>query len=179
MTTRSWFRQLFRPADLPANDFGLEKENLMRHSSYATDRQDPIPATIAVGNGEGTRAVGRRRFSRGTGFWLGGIVLGAGGCLFGASMPYHHPVGVVVSVLWWGLYCGCFGMSLGALLGLWAEQRPAFPSQRQDGAGKPPAAANRPIAPADDSGIAKGASRATGGGPGLPAMSRRARAPGR
>ena len=38
----------------------------------------------------------------------------------------------------------------------------------------PPAAATSPIAPADDSGIAKGASRATGGGPGLPAMSRRA-----
>jgi hypothetical protein len=53
-------------------------------------------------------------------------------------MPYRHPVAVTISVLWWGIYFGCFGASIGALLGLWAEQTPAPPSQRSDGAGKPP-----------------------------------------
>jgi hypothetical protein len=63
-----------------------------------------------------------RRFNRTIGFWLGGVLLGAGGCLLGAAMPYKHPVAVAVSILWWGIYCGCLGASLGALLGLWAER---------------------------------------------------------
>jgi len=58
---------------------------------------------------------------RTAGFWLGGIVLGVGGCILGGCMPYSHPVGVTVSVLWWGLFFGCFGASIGAALGLWAE----------------------------------------------------------
>jgi hypothetical protein len=94
-------------------------------------------------------------------------------------MPYHHPVGVVVSVFWWGLYLGCFGMSLGALVGMWAEQDRGFASPGWDGAGEPSAAANSLIAPADDSAIINGASRAAGGSLGLPATSRSAGAPGR
>ena len=64
----------------------------------------------------------RRRFNRTIGFWLAGLSLGAVGCLVGASMPYQHPVGVAVSVVWWGIYFGCLGMNLGALVGLWAER---------------------------------------------------------
>jgi hypothetical protein len=52
-------------------------------------------------------------------------------------MPYRHPVAVTISVLWWGIYLGCFGASLGALLGLWAEQTSA-PSQRVNGDGSRP-----------------------------------------
>ena len=114
----------------------------MRHLPHVMDEQDPILAPLALGDGEGTTAVGHRRFDRGVGAWLGGVALGMGGCLFGASMPYHHPLGVVVSVLWWGLYLGCLGMSLGALLGLWAESSPVHPSQGGDSAGKPPAEAS-------------------------------------
>src|SRR5262249_4024448 len=51
------------------------------------------------------------------GFWLGGATLGTGGCIVGACMPYHHPVGIAISVIWWGIYWGCFGASLGALFG--------------------------------------------------------------
>jgi hypothetical protein len=94
-------------------------------------------------------------------------------------MPYQHPVGVVVSVLWWGWYFGCLGMSLGALLGLWAEQYAARPFQEEEGVGKPPAAAKAQTAAVDDRGFVHGASRATGSRPGLPAMSRHGRAPGR
>jgi hypothetical protein len=65
------------------------------------------------------------RFNRHSGFVLGGIIMAAGGCLFGAAMPYQHPVAVTVSVLWWSLFFGCFGAWLGALLGLCAEQTPA------------------------------------------------------
>ena len=64
----------------------------------------------------------RRRFNRTIGFWLGGVLLGAGGCLWGASMPYEHSVGVALSIFWWGIYLGCLGASLGALLGMWAER---------------------------------------------------------
>jgi hypothetical protein len=56
-----------------------------------------------------------RRFDRvSIGFWLGGATLGTGGCILGACMPYHHPVGIAISVIWWGIYLGCFGASLGA-----------------------------------------------------------------
>jgi hypothetical protein len=27
-----------------------------------------------------------------------------GGCILGFCMPYHHPVAVVISALWWGIY---------------------------------------------------------------------------
>ena len=144
----------------------------MRHSCHSSGQPEFIPAPMAAGNGDETRADGRRRLNRGIGLLLGGIVLGVGGCLFGASMPYHHPVSVVAGVLWWGLYFGCFGMSVGALLGLWAEQRPACPAQRRAGAGRPPAALS------DDNGSVHGASRASSGRPGLPAMSRYSRAAG-
>jgi hypothetical protein len=103
--------------------------------SHSIDLQHPSPAPIAARDAETTRAI-RRRFNRAVGFWLGGIILGVGGCLFGASMPYHHPVGVLVSVLWWGLYFGCFGTSIGALLGLRADQYPARPSQQKEGVGE-------------------------------------------
>src|SRR5262245_32263025 len=82
-------------------------------------------------------ALPRRRFDRTIGFWLGGALLGVGGCILGSCMPYRHPVAVTISVLWWGLYLGCLGASIGALLGLWAEQTPAPPPQRSDGVGKP------------------------------------------
>ena len=78
----------------------------------------------------------RRRFDRTIGFWLGGALLGVGGCILGIGMPYRHPVAVTISVLWWGIYLGCFGASIGALLGLWAEQMPAPPAPADDGAGK-------------------------------------------
>jgi len=78
----------------------------------------------------------RRRFDRTIGFWLGGALLGVGGCILGSCMPYRHPVAVTISVLWWGIYLGCFGASIGALLGLWAEQVSAPPSPPSDGAGK-------------------------------------------
>jgi hypothetical protein len=60
-----------------------------------------------------------RRFNRvSVGFWLGGATLGTGGCILGACMPYHHPVAVTLSILWWGTYFGCLGASIGALLAL-------------------------------------------------------------
>src|SRR5262245_35931161 len=57
-----------------------------------------------------------------------GAFLGVGGCILGSCMPYRHPVAVALSVLWWGIYLGCFGASVGALLGMWAEPTPAPPS---------------------------------------------------
>jgi hypothetical protein len=42
-------------------------------------------------------------------------------------MPYRHPVAVTANVLWWGIFLGCLGASIGALFGLWAEQTPDSP----------------------------------------------------
>jgi hypothetical protein len=60
-----------------------------------------------------------RRFDRvSIGFWLGGAILGTGGCILGGCMPCHHPVAMTISVTWWGIYLGGLGASLGALFGL-------------------------------------------------------------
>jgi hypothetical protein len=48
-------------------------------------------------------------------------------------MPYQHPVAVTISVLWWGIYLGFFGASLGAVLGLLTSRAPAAPFMRSDG----------------------------------------------
>ena len=116
-----------------------------------TDRQRltvlpaPPPSPSNPGRWDGQRAARppgghpaagrlRRRFDRTIGFWLGGALLGVGGCILGICMPYRHPVAVTISVLWWGIYLGCFGASIGALLGLWAEQMPAPAAPSSDGA---------------------------------------------
>jgi hypothetical protein len=78
----------------------------------------------------------RRRFDRVTlGLSLGGVVLGTAGCIIGACMPYRHPVAVTLSVLWWGIYLGCLGAALGALLGLLSKRNPASSSESSDDVG--------------------------------------------
>ena len=93
----------------------------------------PIPGNAgqrAVGSDKGHRAEKPRGlFDRTIGFWLGGALLGIGGCILGGLMPYSHPVAVTISVLWWGIYLGCLGASIGALLGCWAERPHTSPSQ--------------------------------------------------
>ena len=66
------------------------------------------------------------------GFWLGGALLGVGGCILGSSLPYGNPVGRAVSGLWWGIYMGGFGASVGALLGLWVERISAPQSEQSE-----------------------------------------------
>jgi hypothetical protein len=90
-------------------------------------------------------------------------------------MPYHHPVGMLVSVLWWGLYFGCFGTSIGALVGLWAEQYPARPSQEGEGVRE----VTYPTALADAGDLVNRVKLATRGNPERPPVIRRANAPGR
>jgi hypothetical protein len=76
------------------------------------------------------RAFRHNRLRRETkGFWLGGAALAVVGCIVGALMPYRHPVAVALSVLWWGLYFGCFGGSIGALIGLFMPPRRSDQSQ--------------------------------------------------
>jgi hypothetical protein len=119
----------------------------------ATAFRTPAPFPIPPGPWEWQRADSpctgpdafnpfRRRFDRvSLGLRIGGLTAGAAGCLLGAGMPYAHPVAVAVSVLWWGLYLGCFGASLGALLALCTERTAGRPSRVPDGTGRPPTAA--------------------------------------
>jgi hypothetical protein len=137
------------------------------------DLRNPPLSPITTGNGEWQRADGphkgraaasrrRRRFDRvSIGFWLGAVLLGVGGCLFGASRPYHHPVGVAVSVLWWGLYGGALGASIGALVGLEAEPTPAAPPPGPESVGQFPSGTDRPALPAGSTCPLCGANRGT------------------
>jgi formyltetrahydrofolate deformylase len=96
-------------------------------TSMSCPTPTPMPVTQALGEWrkaeprQQAKAVAipaRRRFNSVTvGLCLGGLVLGTAGCILGAVMPYRHPVGVAISVLWWGFYCGCLGASIGALIG--------------------------------------------------------------
>jgi hypothetical protein len=98
---------------------------------------DPATTDICARKRQANASLSRwRRFDRvSIGFWLGGATLGTGGCILGACMPYHHPVGVAISVIWWGVYCGCFGASLGALPGLFSDE---IPCNRSGAAGSMP-----------------------------------------
>jgi hypothetical protein len=39
---------------------------------------------------------------------------------------------VALSVLWWGLYFGCFGASVGALVGVLTDRAPPRPAVRRE-----------------------------------------------
>lgn len=71
-----------------------------------------------------------RRFDRVIGLTIGGILFGTGGCFLGASMPYRDPVGIAISMLWWAIYFGCFGVWLGAVLGASVERIRVWLSQK-------------------------------------------------
>ena len=82
-------------------------------------RRPPNPAALTKPEGPPPK-LPRARFNPVTlGFWLGGVALGAVGCLVGAALPHRYPVGAAVSILWWGIFLGCWGASLGAQVGPW------------------------------------------------------------
>jgi hypothetical protein len=106
----------------------------MVNSEWSTDSGILLPVPAALKNEAWTSPRARtrrqvvakrhRRFDPvRLGFWLGGLTLGAVGCIVGASMPYHHPLAIAISAIWWGIYVGCFGGSIGALIGLCARRR--------------------------------------------------------
>ena len=96
------------------------------------DRLSPTLSPVTAGNRGRQRTSHRLRFDRTIGFWLGGILLGTAGCIIGASAPYHHPVALRVSALWWGLYFGCLGASVGGLIGMLIERISAPRSPESD-----------------------------------------------
>jgi hypothetical protein len=118
-------------------------EELRTTTPRSTDLRNSPPAPSPAGTDDWSKVVRlyerqpattrRGWFDRSVGFWLGGTLLGVGGGFFGGLMPYDHPVAVTCSLLWWGIYFGCFGAVIGALLGWWAERAPASsPSQGSD-----------------------------------------------
>jgi hypothetical protein len=148
MRKRAWLRRLFAP---PATRRTCEAP--ARCPLTAESLEDRAPSTITCNPAGGkakqyrdfaapgeqalTSLVHTGQFNPVTiGFWLGGADMGTGGCLLGALMPYHHPVAVAISVLWWGLYFGCFGASVGALVGVFTDHAPPRPSVRWARAGK-------------------------------------------
>jgi hypothetical protein len=108
-------------------------------TARSTDRQNLTASCLVPEKGRQPRADRGRRFDPILiGFWLGTISLGVAGCILGARMPYHHPVAVAISVVWWGLFCGCSGGVVGALLGMGMVRAPN-PPPGQPGDGDRPA----------------------------------------
>jgi len=108
-------------------------------SSVNRPTPTPWPLTQAIGDwkrtvrtpqGKPAASPSRPGFDRVViGLCLGGLVLGAAGCILGALMPYRHPVAVTMSMVWWGVYCGCFGASIGALIARLTRRASAVPCQ--------------------------------------------------
>jgi hypothetical protein len=113
------------------------KENFMNSTTRLTEVRNPRPLSSTSENGNPTfrprvwqtarKAVCRRLGAVTVGFWLGGFALGIAGCSLGACLPHRQPVGAAISMLWWGVYLGCFGASIGALFGLWWDHTRAPP----------------------------------------------------
>ena len=99
----------------------------------STDRRNITSSPITEGTGAGNGTLRRLFVDRTIRCWLCVIALGTAGCIFGARMPYAQSSAVAMSVLWWGFYFGCFGMWLGAVLGMWAERIRVSKSKRWDG----------------------------------------------
>jgi hypothetical protein len=140
MTLRTWARRLFaRPATLPT------REAPAGRCPTVESPEDRAPPTISFNPAGGKAKLHRgffalRAHALGTlvhagrfrpatiGFWFGAAGMGAGGCFLGALMPYRHPVAVGISVMWWGIYFGVFGASVGALVGFLTERATPRPS---------------------------------------------------
>ena len=127
----------------------------MIQAAHLRDQQTSVPSPSPTGGQGRPRTVRRLRLDRTLGFWLGGFVFGTAGCVIGFCFPYHHPVAVTVSVLWWGFYFGWLGASVGAGIGLLAERAPASPPKGPAAPGQP---CSKAEGPADHSGSFSGAS---------------------
>jgi hypothetical protein len=108
----------------------------------STEHRNPTTRSLTAKKGEWERNCRRRLDRIPSGFWLGGLILGTVGCLLGAFMPYSHPTARTISVLWWGIYSGCFGASLGVLFSLFRGRTPAPPFQGSEDAAQPPTGAD-------------------------------------
>ena len=107
----------------------------MLQLSPSTDRRTPSTAPAieygaksewAVPTGmvqAGADVVRHRRWDPITiGMLAGGLVLAAVGVAVAASYSYAHQAGLAVSMIWWGIYCGALGASIGALPGLFTQR---------------------------------------------------------
>jgi hypothetical protein len=114
----------------------------MHNSLRSTEHRKPTPSPVNGGYEKTRRAVHPRFDVVAIGFWLGAVSLGIAGCTLGVFMSSSHPVGRVVSMIWWGLYGGSFGASIGALVGLFIQ--PTSPAgKRGKGKSVPPNPATR------------------------------------
>ena len=145
LLTAAWpYQSLGRFSSRPgrkSNSFlalGSEKGNTMLQLSPSTDRRAPRTAPAIDRRDEcecvvpagmvqaGADVVRRRSWDPITiGMLAGGPVLAAVGVAVAASYSYTHPAGLAVSMIWWGIYCGAFGASIGALPGLFTQRHRA------------------------------------------------------
>jgi hypothetical protein len=97
----------------------------MPNTPYTREQSTFFPSSVMEVKRE-PHKISRRPWSRITlGFWLGGMVFGTAGWILGASLSYQHPVARTISEVWWSIYFGCFGASIGALPGLFMERTSA------------------------------------------------------
>ena len=111
--------------------YSMDTNHMPTWAATAEKQHRPTLVRVARHPKRSLRGVGKRTI----GFWLGAVAFGIGGGIVGAGMPYQRPVAVTISVLWWSIYCGCFGAGIGALLGLCFER--VSPAARRTRSGIP------------------------------------------
>jgi hypothetical protein len=95
---------------------GSELENTMLQLS-SSERAVPTDLVQA-----GTEVVRRRKRDPITiGMLAGGLILGTVGVAVAVSYSYAHSAGLAISMIWWGVYFGALGASIGALPGLFTQ----------------------------------------------------------
>jgi hypothetical protein len=110
----------------------------MPNTPYTMEQSIFFPSSITEGKRQQQRVPTRRGSRITLGFWLGGILFGTAGCILGASLSYSHPVARIISVVWWGIYFGCLGASIGALPGLFLGGIRTRCSREPERAARPP-----------------------------------------
>jgi formyltetrahydrofolate deformylase len=110
------------PVARPARHWRYHEARAMAFARSCLGAVVPVPDTaglaVPLQQDKALAIPARSRFDQVTlGLFLGALVFGTAGCIFGARMPYSHPVAVAISVVWWGIYLGCLGAAIGAGVG--------------------------------------------------------------
>jgi SAM-dependent methyltransferase len=135
---------------------GLEKENLMLNTSFSFSSRNLTLSPVRAAARKWETVV-RSRFDQLTvGFLVGGFSLAQVGCIFATTMPYSHLIARLMSVLWWSIYFGCFGASVGALIVLLTKRAPALLYPGLNGAAKPTTGLGYSISSGSRNGCAAG-----------------------
>jgi hypothetical protein len=115
----TWIREGKNDAPTVALNGSQKKPTTAPAIQHTAESEWAVPAGMVQA---GADVVRRRWDPIRIGMVSGGLILGAVGVAVAASYSCTHPAGIAVSVIWWGIYYGAFGASIGALPGLFTQR---------------------------------------------------------